>query len=221
MNPFTLGVLRFNEDILTSGSFYIACIFAQPLRRNNFAGEVSFLDCSLGKSTQSPKLYNYKKKEKEVITTHSQVVGISSFEQLKAVSFGWKLSCSQCCFNCSHTPYRAHLPSWRGIAHKPTFQLWKAKEWWRFSHPVVSDSYNPWTAAHQPPLSMGFFRQEYWSGCHVLFRWIFQTQGSNSRSPALQAVSVPTEPPGKPKRVGCSLKEHTKAFIKWSKDQRL
>ena len=22
----------------------------------------------------------------------------------------------------------------------------------------------PWTAAHQPPLSMGFSRQEYWSG---------------------------------------------------------
>ena len=23
---------------------------------------------------------------------------------------------------------------------------------------------NPWTVAHQAPLSMGFFRQEYWSG---------------------------------------------------------
>ena len=22
----------------------------------------------------------------------------------------------------------------------------------------------PWTVAHQPPLSVGFFRQEYWSG---------------------------------------------------------
>ena len=26
----------------------------------------------------------------------------------------------------------------------------------------------PWTAAHQAPLSMGFARQEYWSGCHCL-----------------------------------------------------
>ena len=111
MNPFTLGVLRFSEDILTSGSFYIACIFTHPLRKNDFAGDVSFLDCSFGKSTQSLKLYNYKKKEKEIITTHSQVVGISSFEQLKAVFFRRKLSCSQCCFNCSHTPYRAHLSS--------------------------------------------------------------------------------------------------------------
>ena len=30
---------------------------------------------------------------------------------------------------------------------------------------VMSDSYlTPWTVAHQAPLSMGFSRQEYWSG---------------------------------------------------------
>ena len=30
----------------------------------------------------------------------------------------------------------------------------------------------PWTAAHQAPPSMGFSRQEYWSGCqHVVFRY--------------------------------------------------
>ena len=31
-------------------------------------------------------------------------------------------------------------------------------------HSVVSDSANPWTIAVQAPLSMGFSRQEYWSG---------------------------------------------------------
>ena len=31
-------------------------------------------------------------------------------------------------------------------------------------HSVVSDSATPWTAAYQAPLSMGFSRQEYWSG---------------------------------------------------------
>ena len=36
--------------------------------------------------------------------------------------------------------------------------------WWS-SHSVVSDSFvTPWTAAHQAPLSMGFSRQEQWSG---------------------------------------------------------
>ena len=29
---------------------------------------------------------------------------------------------------------------------------------------VVSDSVTPWTIALQAPLSMGFSRQEYWSG---------------------------------------------------------
>ena len=29
---------------------------------------------------------------------------------------------------------------------------------------VMSDSATPWTAAHQAPPSMGFARQEYWSG---------------------------------------------------------
>ena len=33
-----------------------------------------------------------------------------------------------------------------------------------FSAAVKSDSVAPWTVAHQVPLSMGFSRQEYWSG---------------------------------------------------------
>ena len=35
-------------------------------------------------------------------------------------------------------------------------------------HSVVSDFETSWTAARQAPLSMGFTRQEYWSGCHFL-----------------------------------------------------
>ena len=37
-------------------------------------------------------------------------------------------------------------------------------ERWKGSRSVVSDLATPWTAAHQAPLSMGFSRQEYWSG---------------------------------------------------------
>ena len=29
---------------------------------------------------------------------------------------------------------------------------------------VLPDSVSPWTVTHQAPLSMGFSRQEYWSG---------------------------------------------------------
>ena len=37
----------------------------------------------------------------------------------------------------------------------------------------------PWTVAHQAPLSMGFSRQEYWSGLPFPSREIFLTQESN------------------------------------------
>ena len=30
----------------------------------------------------------------------------------------------------------------------------------------------PWTAAYQASLSMGFSRQEYWSGCHCLLQYM-------------------------------------------------
>ena len=35
------------------------------------------------------------------------------------------------------------------------------------------------TTAHQIPLSMGFPRQDYWSGCHDPLQGIFLTQGLN------------------------------------------
>ena len=47
------------------------------------------------------------------------------------------------------------------------------------SHSVVSDFATPWTVAHHAALSMGFSRQEYWSGCHSLCQGIFLTQESN------------------------------------------
>ena len=40
--------------------------------------------------------------------------------------------------------------------------------------------FTPWTAAHQVPLSVGFSRQEYWSGLHFLLQGIFLTWGLNS-----------------------------------------
>ena len=58
------------------------------------------------------------------------------------------------------------------------------------------------SVAYQTPLSMGFSRQEYWSGFHVLSQVIFLTQGSNWHLLCLlhwQVVSLPLLPPGKPK----------------------
>ena len=56
----------------------------------------------------------------------------------------------------------------------------------------------PWTVAHQATLSMGFSRQEHWSGLPCLLQGIFLTQELDPGLPALQVGSLPTEPPGKP-----------------------
>ena len=45
--------------------------------------------------------------------------------------------------------------------------------------PAILKSATPGTVAHQAPLSMGFSRQEYWSGLHFLLQGIFPTQGLN------------------------------------------
>ena len=50
----------------------------------------------------------------------------------------------------------------------------------------------PWTITYQNPLSMGFCRQEYWSGLPFP-----STQRSNPGLPHLQADALPSEPPGK------------------------
>ena len=67
---------------------------------------------------------------------------------------------------------------------------------------VFNSLWPPWTVSHQAPLSMEFFRQEYWSGLPFLPQGIFPTQGSNQRSLVSPAVtqkdSLPLEPPGKP-----------------------
>ena len=47
----------------------------------------------------------------------------------------------------------------------------------------------PWTVAHQAPLSMGFFRQEYWSG-------LPHPPGGDLPDPGIKPMSpVATEPP--------------------------
>ena len=51
----------------------------------------------------------------------------------------------------------------------------------------------PWTVALQVPLSMGFSRQEYWSGLPFLSSGNLPNPGIEPRSPALQADCTLTE----------------------------
>ena len=63
-------------------------------------------------------------------------------------------------------------------------------------HSVVSAT--PWTVAHQAPLSMEFSRQECWSGLPFSSSGDLPNPGIKPRSPAVQADSSLSEPPGKP-----------------------
>ena len=71
----------------------------------------------------------------------------------------------------------------------------KTSKWNSLSH--VRLFVNPWTIQ-----TMEFSRPEYWSGLAVPFsRGSFQPR-DRTRSPALQADSLPAEPQGKPKNTG-------------------
>ena len=52
----------------------------------------------------------------------------------------------------------------------------------------------PWTVTYQAPLSMGFYRQEYWSGLPFPSPGDLPNPGIEPWSPALQADTLPSEP---------------------------
>ena len=54
----------------------------------------------------------------------------------------------------------------------------------------------PQTAAHQAALSLGFSRQEHWSGLPFPSPGDLPDPGIEPGSPAFQADSSPSEPPG-------------------------
>ena len=56
----------------------------------------------------------------------------------------------------------------------------------------------PWTVAYKAPLSMDFSRQAYWSGLPFPSPGDLPDPGIKSRSPALQADALSSEPPEKP-----------------------
>ena len=69
------------------------------------------------------------------------------------------------------------------------------------SHSVVSDSVvTPWIVARQAPLSMGFPRQEYWSGLPFPSPGNLPNPGIKPIFSALAGGFFTTEPPGKPHR---------------------
>ena len=59
----------------------------------------------------------------------------------------------------------------------------------------------PWTVAYQASPSMGFSRQEYWSGLPFPSPGDLPDPGIEPGSPSFQADALTTEPRGKPKPI--------------------
>ena len=60
----------------------------------------------------------------------------------------------------------------------------------------------PGTVAHEAPLSLGFSRQEYWSGLPCCPPGDLPNPGIKPRCPSLQTDSLPSGSTGKPKNTG-------------------
>ena len=89
----------------------------------------------------------------------------------------------------------------RFLAMRNPWRVWKSKKVWHQKMPPGQKAFDmllgkkerkkvkslcrvwlfaaPWTVARQAPLSMGFSRQEYWSGLSFLLQGIFPNQRSN------------------------------------------
>ena len=85
----------------------------------------------------------------------------------------------------------------------PSGRPWAIREVQKRELPCESESHvrlfvTPWTIIYQAPWSLGFSRQEYWSGLPFPSPGDLPNPGIEPRSPSLQADSLPSEPPGKP-----------------------
>ena len=71
----------------------------------------------------------------------------------------------------------------------------------------------PWTVAYQAPPSMGFSRQEYWSGMLFPSPGDLPDAGIEPGSPAFQADTLTSEPLGKPMQGPMQIKQNVDKLI--------
>ena len=77
----------------------------------------------------------------------------------------------------------------------------------------------PWTVAYQAPPSMGFSRQEYWSGLPFPSPGVFPTQGAKPGLLHCRQTLLPSEPPGKPD--GTQNKELSNPICQWCRNWKV
>ena len=91
--------------------------------------------------------------------------------------------------------------AWMGTKKSVTLPKWKKESEVKLLSCVQLFA-TSWTVAYQAPPSMGFPRQEYWSGVPFPSPGDLSDPGIEPRSPTLQAEFLPAELRGKPKNTG-------------------
>ena len=89
------------------------------------------------------------------------------------------------------------------LFHSTNRHSWMVKESQSVRLSAVSKSATPWTVASQVSLSMGFPRQEYWSGLPFPSPGDHPNPGIKPGSPALQRDYLQSELPGNPLQYTC------------------
>ena len=82
------------------------------------------------------------------------------------------------------------LETWSMLSHGFETEVKSLSRVWLFA--------TPWIVAYHAPPSMGFSRQEYWSGLPFPSPGDLPDPGIEPESPAFQADALTSEPPGKP-----------------------
>ena len=74
-------------------------------------------------------------------------------------------------------------------------------------------SATPWTVAHQAPLSVGFLRQDYWSGLPFPSPGDLPDPGTDPASPAWQVDSLPLNLPARLSVTLCHYQKVREPFV--------
>ena len=90
------------------------------------------------------------------------------------------------------TPYSLHVLSKLSAVCSAETPLWIPTPCKCSPLSRVQVFVTPWSVAHQASLSMGFSRQEHWSGLPFPSPGYLPDPDIEPRSPALQADSLPT-----------------------------
>ena len=143
-----------------------------------------------------------------VLTTHEEDAASVSLRTLGRIT-GSPLGCKQ-----NHLGMGTFKNNWcvghpKSLLHCLGMRFLKSPWKWKcqsLSHVQLFGS--PWTVVHQAPLSMGFSKQEYWSGLPFPSPGIFLAQGSN---PGLLITST-LEQQKVPLRQGLILQITTQSY---------